>query len=72
MEAEKDPKSFWIETQTDEGETVKLCLDVRVMPKKFAEEAKVGTAREEPNFDPFLMPPVGRIKFTTDPCKMID
>jgi hypothetical protein len=32
----------------------------------------VGTARNEPNMDPFLMPPVGRVSFTMNPCKMLD
>jgi len=64
--------SFWLTTLDDEDKEVKLCLDVRIMPRSFADQAKVGKAREEPNIEPFLMPPVGRIKFTMDPCKMID
>ena len=36
-----------------------------------AKSCPVGTARNEPNLDPYLMPPVGRISFTVNPCKML-
>ena len=33
------------------------------MPKKAAEKRKAGLGRSEPNMNPFLPPPTGRMKF---------
>ena len=43
-----------------------------MVPKDHAEKNKVGAAREEPNTDPFLPPPIGRISFTLNPLKMFE
>lgn len=40
------------------------------MPADYAEANKVGAAREEPNANPFLPPPVGRLFFSLNPCVM--
>jgi len=41
------------------------------LPKFEAEACKVGMARSEPNIEPFLPPPVGRMIMSLNPCKMI-
>lgn len=35
-----------------------------------AEQNKVGEARQEPNANPFLPPPIGRLSFSLNPLKM--
>jgi len=35
-----------------------------------AEANKVGEARQEPNVNPFLPPPLGRLSFSLNPLKM--
>lgn len=40
------------------------------MPR--AEANKVGDGRNDPNVNPFLPPPVGRLKFTLNPFAMIN
>lgn len=67
----EDENSFWLTTVKD-GKDIKIRLDIRILTQAHAIACPVGTARSEPNMDPFLMPPVGRIKFTTNPCKMLD
>ena len=43
-----------------------------IVPADYAEKNKVGSAREEPNANPFLPPPVGRLSFSLNPCKMFN
>ena len=71
----KDDSSFWVDVKgrNDKGQVesngkVRLLIDV--MPFGYAEQNKVGEARNEPNVNPFLPPPVGRISFTMNPFKM--
>jgi hypothetical protein len=71
----KDDNSFWVEliTRNDQGKvekTGKVRIQVDVYPKEMALLNKVGEARQEPNVNPFLPPPIGRISFTLNPLKM--
>ena len=43
-----------------------------IVPADYAEKNKVGSAREEPNANPFLPPPIGRLSFSLNPCKMFN
>lgn len=45
----------------------KVCLGMQIWPKDKAKVMPVGAARTEPNQDPFLPPPVGRLKFSWNP-----
>lgn len=40
------------------------------MPIKYANDNKVGSARDAPNVMPFLPPPIGRVFFSLNPCVM--
>ena len=75
-----DPNTFWLQTKVElseedkkegKSEIVELRIDARVLPKEFSDQAPVGTGRTEPNMDPYLYPPVGRITFTTNPLNML-
>lgn len=63
---------FIVETNGPNGTKPKIRLDLRILPDVFAKQCPAGPARNEPNLDPFLPPPVGRIILTFNPCKMIN
>jgi len=71
---EDDTNSFWLTTscQTDDGpRNVKIRLDLRIFPGEIAAKAPLGNARTEANMEPYLPPPVGRMEFSLNPCKML-
>lgn len=49
----------------------RVCVSFEVMPLKIAESAKVGKGRDEPNSDPYLPPPIGRMQWTWNPYTLI-
>lgn len=66
----RDDDSFFLTTYK-EGKPIKLRIDLRIMPADIATKRKVGTARENPNMEPYLPPPIGRIEFSLNPFKML-
>ncbi len=66
----RDDDSFTLTTYKD-GKPIELRIDLRVMPKEIAKKREVGTGRENPNMEPYLPPPVGRIEFSLNPFKML-
>lgn len=71
----KDDSSFWlpITTRNDKGQvenTGKIRVQIDIYPKEMADTNKVGEARQEPNVNPFLPPPIGRLSFSLNPLKM--
>lgn len=63
--------SFWLTTPGKDGKPIKVRLDVRVLPGKLAAKNKLGEGRNEPNMEPHLPPPIGRIQFSLNPIKML-
>ena len=49
----------------------KLKVQIEVYPRSDAVDNPVGNAREEPNVNPYLPLPVGRITFSLNPLKML-
>lgn len=49
----------------------KVLLSLEIFPEKLAQGCKVGKGREEPNINPYLPPPVGRMKFSWNPYTLI-
>jgi hypothetical protein len=47
-----------------------ICYSIQIWPKDKATVMAVGAARSEPNTNPFLPPPVGRLKFSLNPFVM--
>lgn len=71
----EDGDSFWVpligknEAGVLEGHgEVRIRIDITTM--EYANDNKVGSAREDPNIEPFLPPPVGRLTFSLNPCAM--
>ena len=78
----EDNQSFWVNLETTElnkktnrREKVvngKLRIQVDVVPLKDAIDNPVGQAREEPNVNPYLPLPVGRMELSLNPLKMLN
>lgn len=48
----------------------KVLLSVELVPKWKSELSKVGFGREDPNINPTLPPPTGRVFFSWNPFEM--
>jgi len=73
----KDENSFYLpmSSKNDKGKMEQnghCRIQIEIVPVDYAEKNKVGAAREEPNANPFLPPPVGRLSFSLNPCKMFE
>lgn len=72
-----EPRQFWVDltTKDEKGKlkvTGRLKLQIDLLPKKEAELNPVGEAQSEPNVNPFLPKPFGRIEFSLNPFKMLN
>ena len=70
-----DKHQFWVNLESKEdGKPVingRLKISVEVYPKRGAEANPVGSGQSEPNVNPFLPKPFGRIEFSINPLKML-
>ena len=72
-----DDDSFWVACKGKDPKSQEIVdngyvrLSVTVLPKEVADSNKVGDARTEPNQEPYLPPPTGRLKFTLNPFSML-
>jgi hypothetical protein len=48
----------------------KICYSIQLWPKEKAQVMPVGGGRQEPNNDPYLPPPTGRLQFSWNPFVM--
>ncbi len=70
---EDPPDSSWYKiekTDHNGGKPIpmgQICYSVQIWPKEKAVLMPVGSGRNEPNTNPFLPPPVGRLKFSWNP-----
>ena len=74
-EFKEDGNSFFVpmNSKSDKGkfeENGFVRIQIEICPADYAEKNVVGSAREEPNANPFLPPPVGRLSFSLNPCVM--
>ena len=63
---------FWVQMEKDGKKGGRVLCSIEVMPQWYADLHQVGKGRDEPNMNPYLPPPVGRIKFTLNPFKMLN
>lgn len=71
-----DKRQFWVNLtgKNKDGKKVtmgRLKMSLEVFPKKEAVANPVGQGQSEPNINPFLPKPFGRIEFTLNPFKML-
>ena len=77
IEFHEDKQSFWVKmlSKNEKGEIEcngQVRIQIDVYPIADAELNKVGNAREEPNVNPYLPLPVGRLTLSLNPLKMLE
>ena len=66
----RDDDTFYLITKR-EGKEISVRVDLRILPGAAAKATEVGKARTEPNMEPYLPPPVGRLQFSLNPFSML-
>ena len=79
QEDDEDGIKFWVQCYKGKKEAAgqgeksgRVMCSLEILPKKYAEIDKVGKGRDNPNVNPYLPPPFGRIEFTLNPFKMMN
>lgn len=72
----EDTRQFWVDLKSkgSDGKLVfhgRVKMGIDVIPKRDALANPVGGGQSEPNVNPFLPKPFGRIEFTLNPFKML-
>ena len=72
-----DQQSFWIKMMSKNEKGVLECngevrIQIDVLPLADALKNRVGEAREEPNVNPYLPMPTGRLELSLNPLKMLE
>jgi len=72
---EDPPNSRWIKLMRknadgEEEEVGQVAVSLTIMPKSLAETCPAGFGRNDPNNDPYLPGPTGRLTFTLNPFSM--
>ena len=77
-----DNTSFWLELKNREVDEKtgksnvvsngRLRIQIEIHPVELARQNPVGQAREEPNVNPYLPLPVGRMTLSLNPLKMLN
>ena len=63
---------FWVRMEKDGQRGGRVLCSLEVVPEWYADLHPVGKGRDEPNMNPYLPPPFGRIKFTLNPITCIN
>jgi hypothetical protein len=70
---------FWVQCYkgkrdvAGEGEQGgRVLCSLEIVPKAYSDTEVVGKGRDDPNTNPYLPPPVGRLEFTLNPFKMVN
>ena len=79
QEDDEDGIKFWVQCYKGKKEAAgqgeksgRVMCSLEILPKKYAEIDKVGKGRDNPNVNPYLPPPFGRLEFTLNPFKMMN
>ena len=71
-EEEEDSYKFWVQLEKQGKKGGRVLCSLEIVPQWYAELHPVGKGRDEPNMNPYLPPPIGRIKFTWNPFKILN
>ena len=63
---------FWVQMEKNGKKGGRVLCSLEVLPQWYADLHPVGKGRDEPNMNPYLPPPVGRIKFSLNPFTMLN
>jgi len=64
-------ESFILSVEKDGKKPIKVRLDLRIFPGEDAKANPVGADRSEPNINPYLNAPEGRIQLSWNPFTML-
>ena len=67
-----DGVKFWVQLEKNGKKGGRVLCSIEVVPQWYADLHPVGKGREEPNMNPYLPPPVGRIRFSLNPFTMLN
>ena len=72
---EEDPEleaaKFWLKIRTKGKDVGRLLLSIQLVPVEDVKKFPAGKGRSEPNTNPTLPKPVGRLTFTLNPFTML-
>ena len=78
-EDDEEQIKFWVQCYKGKKEAAgqgeksgRVMCSLEILPKNLADLDKVGKGRDNPNVNPYLPPPVGRMEFTLNPFKMMN
>ena len=63
---------FWVQMEKDGIKGGRVLCSLEVVPEWYADLYPVGKGRDEPNMNPYLPPPFGRVKFTLNPITCLN
>ena len=63
---------FWVQCEKNGKKSGRILCSLEILPEWYSNLNEVGSGRNEPNVNPYLPPPVGRITFTLNPVKMLN
>ena len=69
---DKEGIKFWVQMYKNEAKAGRVLCSLEVLPMWKAKSCPVGKGRDEPNVNPYLPPPVGRISFSLNPLTMVN
>ena len=69
---DEEGDKFWVQLEKQGKTGGRVLCSLEVLPQWYAELHPVGKGRDEPNMNPYLPPPIGRIKFSWNPFKMFN
>ena len=69
---DEEKNKFWIQCYQKSIKSGRILCSLEILPMWKAEANKVGLGRKEPNYAPYLPPPVGRFQWSWNPLKLFN
>ena len=69
---DEEGNKFWIRLEKQGKSGGRVLCSLEIVPQWYADLHPVGKGRDEPNMNPYLPPPVGRIRFSLNPFTMLN
>ena len=71
-EDDKKGTKFWIQMEKNGKKGGRVLCSLEILPEWYSNINPVGKGRDEPNVNPYLPQPFGRLTFTMNPLKMFN
>ena len=69
---DEEKNKFWLQCYQNNAKSGRILCSLEILPMWKAELNQVGLGRKEPNYAPYLPPPVGRFQWSWNPFKMFN